>query len=193
MLLLPKRRPVWVALGGFVLATLPIHLALYLVPWGNQWWWVGPVFTVTLVISIAAVLYRFYRVHIRIEDGVVSGHVLMSGPFRYRVSEVSTIVLFRLRHAHESVPRVQAYPLDAEGNPLGRLRVTFWRPEDVNAFIAAIGVSVTQVDRLVSIEELQRNYSHLLYWFERSPYAATSQRRRPISVAASQRSPLQPH
>lgn len=178
MTLYPQRRVFALALAGFLVATLPLHVALYWSYLTSPSWWVGPVFSTLLLVGVLAVILWFRRSRIHIGSDTVSGN-LVPGPFRRTIAtaDIATVLIFDLRRAHNPRPILQVYALDADNRILARVRSVYWTYEDLTALVTAIGISPLRIDRVLSIEELQRNHGHLLYWFERSPYLRSPRRR----------------
>lgn len=178
MTLYPQRRVFALALAGFLLATLPLQVALYWSYLPTAAWWVGPSFSVLMLLGTLAVILWFRRSHIHIDTDTVSGN-LVPGPFRRTIAtrDIATVLIFDLRRAHNPRPILQVYALDNDNRILARVRSVYWTYEDLTALVTAIGISPLRIDRVLSIEELQRNHGHLLYWFERSPYLRSPRRR----------------
>ncbi|WP_052521487.1 hypothetical protein [Agreia bicolorata] len=129
------------------------------------------VFVALLVVSAvyAAASFLLSRVSIRLAHDCVSerGFFTSNRVASKRIESVLIITAYR-GQSLETVP--QLFLLDTNGDALLRMRGQFWSTDSIEAMAAAFDVPVKRIEEPLTRAELRRDYSPILYWFERWPW-----------------------
>jgi len=129
------------------------------------------VFVALLVVTAvyATASFLLSRVSIRIAHDCVSerGFFTTNRVASKRIESVLIITAYR-GQSLETVP--QLFLLDTTGEALLRMRGQFWSTDSIEAMASAFDVPVRRIEEPLTRTELRRDYSSILYWFERWPW-----------------------
>jgi hypothetical protein len=84
-----------------------------------------------------------------------------------RIASVLVVTVYR-GQSLDTAP--QLFVLDSAGELLLRMRGQFWGRDGIDDLIAALDVPVSRVDEPVSRARLRRDFTGIIYWFERWPW-----------------------
>jgi hypothetical protein len=128
---------------------------------------------VALVFLIAALAWRAYR---RTEVVVSELGIVERGFFgQVQVTaarDIAGVLRLELYRGATLDTTRQLFVVDADGRCRFRMRGAFWEDETMDDVARLLGIDETVRPEPVTIAELRRSDSRLLYWFERRPFAA---------------------
>jgi hypothetical protein len=84
-----------------------------------------------------------------------------------RIASVLVVTVYR-GQSLDTAP--QLFVLDSAGELLLRMRGQFWGREGIDDLISALDVPVRRVEEPISRATLRRDFSGIIYWFERWPW-----------------------
>ncbi|SMQ59388.1 hypothetical protein [Agreia sp. VKM Ac-1783] len=129
------------------------------------------VFVALLVVTAiyATASFLLSRVSIRLAHDCVSerGFFTSNRVASKRIESVLIITAYR----GQSLDTVlQLFLLDTNGEALLRMRGQFWSSASIEAMASAFDVPVKRIEEPLTRAELRRDFSSILYWFERWPW-----------------------
>jgi hypothetical protein len=151
---------------------VPAFAVVYVLTVPNGPW--GFVLVGQVLVSLAFwySVFAYLRLGVWVTADTIAERGFFSITRRYRRDEVGSVLLVDTFHGGgvETVP--QLFVRDPAGALLIRLRGQFWSRASMQQVLETLDVPVTEVDKALSMVELEEAYPGLLYWFERRPRLA---------------------
>jgi hypothetical protein len=123
-----------------------------------------------VAVAYAIASYLLARVSIAVNhDGIVERGFLARNnrvPMK-RIGSVLIVTVYR-GQSLETAP--QLFVLDSAGELLLRMRGQFWGGEGIDSLAAALDVPIRRVEGPITRAALRRDFTTIIYWFERWPW-----------------------
>jgi hypothetical protein len=164
----PKRSLLRDGALSYVLATVPVFVALYLLAGPERTRTVVVLQVITaLVYAVPVVLYS--RVFIEIGPDSITEQPFLGRLHSHPLRTVAVVAVADTYRESSSEIVSQLFVGGAEGARIVRMRATYWEQSDIDRVMRAVGDERLEMPDPVSVVELFERYPGSRYWFESSP------------------------
>lgn len=167
VLVTPKRTLLRTAVLSFVLISVPLFGALYLlgIPRGTWAWVLAAQLVVTAVFVVAALSFR--RVFVGLTDEHLVERRGFGRPRRTPVPRVECVVLLDTYRSNAPDTTPQLLALDADDASLLCMRGTFWTSASLERVADGIGAPIDRIVEPLTTKQFLRSYPSAAFWFEK--------------------------